>query len=210
MLYSSEARWFVSGTSFEDILRWFISGTDCSPKIVQEHEYLALNGCTSTGVKLREGRFEIKALRAVPHPFTLEESITGIVEEWVKWSFASGELHKLSDSLHESGSWLKVSKERFLRRYTPQAGGLVEISATERTFGDVGCNIEVTAVEVDGKPGLWTTCAFEAFGPISITGRILSQALHQFFQERGPIPGVPLTENQSFGYPTWLSSITSP
>ena len=210
MLYSSEARWFVSGDSFSNILRWFRSGTACSPGVLQEHEYLALNGCASTGVKLREGRFEIKALRGGPHPFVLKESITGIAEEWAKWSFTSEELHNLCGSLHESGPWLKVRKERFLRRYASQEGGLVEISEPEETLQDAGCNIEVTAVEVDVKPELWVTCGFEAFGSMTATGRILSQALRQFFQERGPIPGVPLTENQSYCYPAWLSKLTSP
>jgi hypothetical protein len=146
-------------------------------------------------------------LQGVPRPFVLEESIAGIEEEWVKWSFASMDLHILYGSLRESGPWLKVRKERFMRRYAFQTGVLMETSGPEETVRDAGCNIEVTAVETDVKPGSWVTCAFEAFGPMNTGGQVLSQTLHQFFQERGPIPGVQLAEKQSFGYPAWISSL---
>ncbi|HVN94946.1 MAG TPA: hypothetical protein VMT62_00805 [Syntrophorhabdaceae bacterium] len=209
ILYSSEARWFVSYVSFKEILKWFGDGRDTGAGVVQEHEYLVLPDCTSTGIKLREGKLEVKALRGLPRVFALKGGIEGVAEEWVKWSVARGDWHERNSWLVDSGTWLKVRKERFIRRYTYGSGEFVEISGPKEALSNEGYNVEVTAIQADVKPADWVTIGFEAFGSATTMKEILSLALQRFFEELGQIVGVPLTQEQSFGYPRWLSKVVS-
>ncbi len=64
MFRSSEARWFISGSLPDEVLRWFKAGQALDSEGVQVQEYLVFPDCQSVGVKLREGRFEIKAILA--------------------------------------------------------------------------------------------------------------------------------------------------
>ena len=111
MLRSAEVRWFISGALPGEVLSWFKAGQAIDSEGVQVHEYLLFPDCQSVGVKLREGRLEIKAILATSHPLSLEPGIQGRPEEWVKWSFESEGLQTVDPALHQAGRWLKVYKE---------------------------------------------------------------------------------------------------
>ena len=86
MLRSAEARWFVEGSLPDEVLRGFKAGKVLESEGVQVHEYLVFPDCQSVGVKLREGRFEIKAILAPAQPLGPDLGIQGKTERWVKWS----------------------------------------------------------------------------------------------------------------------------
>lgn len=207
MLHTSEARWFIPERLPDAVLDWFRAGEAIDSEGVQVHEYLLFPDCDSVGVKLREGRFEIKAMRGPSQPLSLPFGIKGRTEQWVKWSFASEALQALDPALHQSGRWLKVRKERFLQRSSPERSRLMDITVMQDSLSLAGCNIEVTRIDVDADPRSWFSLGFEAFGPPALTARTLDGVLVAFFNEHGPVPGRTLNENESASYPAWLAKL---
>ena len=205
MLHTAETRWFFPETLPDSVLTWFRAGQALDSEGVQVHEYLMFPGCNSVGVKLREGRLEIKAMRGTSRPLNLDPGVHGRIEQWVKWSFAGDGLQALDAALHQAGRWMKVRKERFLRKFSAEGKSLVEVSARVKPLPAIGCNIELTRIEVDADPRFWFSLGFEAFGPSGVTVTILGDAIHLYFTERGLVPRIPLNECDSFGYPAWLA-----
>jgi hypothetical protein len=207
VLHTAETRWFIPETLPDRVLEWFRAGQPIDSEGVQVHEYLLFPDCESVGVKLRDGRFEIKAMRGLPQPLRPDLGIRGRIEQWVKWSFANQALQDLDEALHQSGRWFKVRKERFIRRFTPERGRLMEVTLRQPPFSLAGCIIEVTRIDADVDPQSWFSLGFEAFGPPALTTRLLDDALFAFFNEQGPVPGRTLTEDDSAGYPAWLAKL---
>ena len=211
MLRSAEVRWFISGALPGEVLSWFKAGQSLDSAGVQVHEYLLFPDCQSVGVKLREGRLEIKAILAAPQPLNLEPGIQGRTEEWVKWSFESEGLQTIDPALHQAGCWLKVYKERFLRTFSADGGNLVEVIARPgpelRSPLRMGCNIELTRIEAEVNPRFWFSLGFEAFGPSDLATKILPEAVHLFFQGHGGMPRISLGERDSLSYPAWLAKV---
>jgi hypothetical protein len=210
MLYSAEARWFIPERLPDIVLEWFKAGRPIDSEGEHVHEYLSFPGCECVGVKLRDGRLEIKAMRGSSEPLGPGLCVAGRKEQWVKWSLAGDALRTLDGPLHQSGQWLKVSKERFLRRFYPEQGGATELKAGQGPLLATGCNIEVCRVEVDAETRYWFTIGFEAFGPPQVITGILDNALVSFFKDNGPMPGRTLTGNESTGYPAWLLRLMKP
>ena len=137
--HSAEIRWFLPAQDRNDqLLDWFrlpdqeiVVETEAYVPLLgvahfvkQERErvdeYLLIPDCATVGVKQRQGRLEVKALVAGPHPFSQGE-VSGRVDQWVKWSFnPSDEIANLLEGeLNRSGPWRKVGKKRYaLARFT--------------------------------------------------------------------------------------------
>ncbi len=133
MLYSTEVRWFIPEHLPDEVLDWFKAGRVLNSEGMHVHEYLLFPDCEYVGVKLRDGRFEIKAMRGSSEPLNPNLSVAGRREQWIKWSLASNALQALDEPLHQSGQWLKVRKERFLRRFYPEQGRIMEAKGGWRT-----------------------------------------------------------------------------
>jgi hypothetical protein len=219
---SAEIRWFLSGQSQTDqLLAWFkLPGQDpvvetkyyvlqpeAAPFVKQEperhDEYLLMPDCATVGVKQRQGRLEIKALVAGPHPFARGE-VVGNVDQWVKWSFGpSNQIAKqLEGEFAQSGPWRTVDKNRYLQKYSFDSGSLVAVSPDSRP--DTGCNIELTVIDVKANVQSWLTFGFEAFGPSGRVVALLDQAVEDFFAAHGQ-PPLPLDGRDSLSYPAWLA-----
>jgi hypothetical protein len=205
-----EARWFNPGSLPDETLRWFKAGRPLDPEGTQIHEYLVLPDCASVGVKLREGRFEIKAILEPPQPLSPDLPVKGRTDRWVKWSLASEGLQTLDPALHRSDTWLAVTKERFLRRFSGDTGRLVEVMAPPGSFPGSGVNLELSRIGAAIKPRSWFSLAFEAFGPPAVVDQLLLDALRLFFKDHDPVPGMALEEANSLSYPAWLAKVVQP
>ena len=205
MLHTSEIRWFIAGILSKEIVNWFVAGHPMERATVQVHEYLLLPGCDTVGVKFREDRFEIKANLGVSRPLSLPTGIQGRSERWIKWSLPTKGLPMFGQTLHQSGPWLKVRKERNQRIFSAETGRLQEVSADSLPV--TGCNIELTSIEVGADPPSWFTLGSEAYGAPSVTAGILDEGVSSFFEAQGPPPGLNLIETNSMSYPTWLLNL---
>lgn len=203
MLPTAEVRWFYPGAAPLEIVTWFGQGE--RPPETQPPRtdyYLRLGDTDSLGIKLREGKLEIKQRQQSSATVRFGGQVAGRVALWRKWSFplaASG--GDPAALLAQSGSWLAVHKARRVRQYelTPSR----EVRPVPATlFPAQGCGLELTAIRVEG--GRWWSLAFEAFGDEGhLRQNLLLVGKHVLAR---PL-ALALEAQHSFSYPRWLRLI---
>ncbi len=213
MFLSAEVRWFWRDACPAEVRAWFHGGP--TPPAIppggdesgRVDRYLHAKGNTEIGIKVRgarEGRpddVEIKGLVAVVSPpdppagdvaFPLDR-----IEIWCKW--------KAPQVVAENG--ILTRKRRWMRRYMVAATDVEElpVDANEETrlTPAAGCNLELTQVDVDGRPVSWWTLGFEAFGGLWSAPDALA-ATFAFLQANGRLP--PLW-GERLSYPEWLDRL---
>ncbi len=77
-----ELRWLFGGASPRDMRAWF--GAADAPEERVDH-YLLLPAAHELGIKLRDGRFEVKGRVGPPEPVELGGA-SGVIEGFAKWS----------------------------------------------------------------------------------------------------------------------------
>jgi len=223
MFYSAETRWFFEGTLPESVTAWFDSSLTARREPNRTDEYLLLPGCTTTGVKLREERLEVKAQIHPPERVAYDHTVSGTRDAWVKWSRPIGEGGALRNiRTAENDRWAFVQKTRSLRVLSLDSGPPLEIIDPATRLAN-GCQLELSTVRaavgrLDSPPspndwdsaGEWWSLSLEAFAPWHCDG------IHRFFEnlEAGArylfnnAPPVRLTNKASCSYPAWLQQFT--
>ncbi len=204
MFPSMEVRWFYQGTVLVEVAKWFHSGTSqAEEQPFRVDYYLCLEESDGLGIKLREGRLEVKRRQRQHEIRRFCEQAAGVVEHWRKWSFelSMGE-GELSDSLLPASSWMGVQKERQLRKYRVEGDDrLVPVPA--EAYPERGCSVELSSLCVEGQD--WWSLCFEAFGDESSLRQTLLLVVEEVLVcERMPFP---LDAKASYGYPRWLASL---
>jgi len=222
MYASGEIRWFLPGEPPAPLSDWIARSDLGCEEAERVDEYLFLPGCEATGVKLREGRFEIKARTAEPVPVSFGESISGLRDAWVKWSrFAPDEaaLHALV--VDPADDWIFVAKRRLLRKFSIDGAGLREVDAAAVLPPPRGCQFEMSVVRaVPGKlddraaacRGLqsaspWWSLSLENFGAGAPRLDDVGTAAEFLFARVDPGR---LERSDSLSYPAWLNSQHAP
>jgi hypothetical protein len=218
-LHTAEVRWFFPldpSPNVEppprppaSVLAWFQDGLDNLewPPQPRTDRYLLLPGCTTTGVKLREGRLEVKALCGPSDPVTLPHNMTGLADKWVKWSYGGPAAAPLTAVLgRETAGWLAVTKWRLLRAFTITEAGVTEVTENEPVTAEN--TVELTAVQtaVQAHSQSWWTLGLEAGGDPEKLEENFQQLADYFFGRTKP-PLV-LDKRHSCAYPAWIESIT--
>jgi hypothetical protein len=200
MFPTVEVRWFYRGHVPLEVEAWFHQGAGKVERhAAREDHYLRLRDTYALGIKLRQGRIEVKRRVRRPGVVRFHESVTGIVEHWRKWSFQLAEPDRALSSLSvPTTSWIPVRKERMLRTYRLTIDNhVVPASASEALRQ--GCEMELTRVHAAEQD--WWTLAFEAFGEESVLQEQLELvARHVFAADEPPS----FNASQSRGYADWL------
>lgn len=197
-----EVRWFMPGPAPAEVSDWFHRE---QPKSFAEPErvdsYLRISDTDSLGIKLRQGRIEVKQRTRQLGLVQLHRQAKGLVEQWRKWSFSLvGAGYDLSQQPEPAGAWLAVKKERLLRTYRLTANWQVAPAALDAS--GPGCDMELAQVTV-GEKVYWSLC-FEAFGEeAKLEQNLLLVASHVLETTRPPR----LPAERSFGYPRWLQEL---
>lgn len=161
MLPSVEARWFISGPLPEKLRTWFEQGMlVAAERKIRTDRYLSLPGVASIGVKLREGKFEVKRRDADFGLTPIGSRAIGRLGLWRKWSFT------IADKGGEEGPdthWLSIEKTRLLRKYILENGAVTSVDPA-KIFSEFGCTVELTTLKVRDVD--WWSFGFEAFGPM--------------------------------------------
>jgi hypothetical protein len=203
MLPTMEVRWFSTGVIPSSVQEWFQRGEgDPEEQPRRVDYYLRPADGDSLGIKLREGRLEVKRLRGQLGIVRFHERVAGLVEQWCKWSFGlPSDGSALASPAVPSPSWIGVTKERRLYRYR-LAGDrqVVAVSATD--YVGPGCDLELTSVGVEGQA--WWSLGFEARGDESSIQGILFLVAQQVLAANEP-PN--LTARDSYSYPRWLKLV---
>ena len=159
MLPTVEARWFMTGRPTEEARRWFERRGPVTKIKPRTDSYLCLPGMTSIGIKLREGKFEVKRRDIDFGLAPLGSRVTGRLGLWRKWSFTVAGTER-TDAPDDG--WISIKKERRVRKYAiNDITGLTAVHP--ESFPERGCSVELT--ELKARDVEWWSVGFEAFGP---------------------------------------------
>jgi hypothetical protein len=201
---STEVRWFCSGLMPQRALSWFSRvGQQPQEQPSRIDYYLDLGDYDSLGIKLREGRIEIKQREAWQGTVQLGPQFVGVMEQWRKWSWALAEPDAgLASDWISTASWIGVEKKRWLLRY--QACREEEITpAPDGEAVEQGCQVELAQVQAQGQVG-WSL-SFESYGGESAGRETLLLVAARLFS--GESIDLPLSADTSYGYPKWLAML---
>ena len=194
-------RWFIRGSIPEEVREWFARG---DPAPIHEpprvDHYLCIQKSNALGIKLREGRIEIKQRLHQYGNIRFHRRVTGAIEHWRKWSMplaTTGE--SLAEILVPKSSWIGVRKARMLRCYRCAADG--QVIASPGGYVDRGCHMELTGVQAGDR--VWWTLAFEAYGTEPSLRASLASTMG-YVLERDGAP-ISLDARDSYGYARWLA-----
>lgn len=192
LFHTDEVRWFFSGQVPPDVAEWFAGR--CDPVLQPERTDLYLTGLDeSVGIKLREGRLEVKQRRGAGEAVRFGGGVEGLAEGWTKWGFGLAE----ADAPRMDGDWLPVTKTRWLRFF--EVSGEGDVTSLPR-YPNRGGGLELTEVSVPSGE-VWWTIGVEVLGPDEYR-RGDMDALVAWLMAASDGPELPLESSMS--YPGWM------
>jgi hypothetical protein len=198
MFPTVEVRWFNKGVVTPRVLNWFQQDKGKIEKQPARIDYyLRVADGGSLGIKLREGRIEIKQRYHQEGVVRFHERVAGQVEHWHKWSFELAERSKVGMAIPAS-SWVEVEKKRIIQRYRITNQGNTEVVSV-RAYCDWGCDLELTSINVEGEQ--WWSLGFESFGDETAIRAGLILVVRKVLAAEEP-PA--FNAEDSYGYPKWL------
>jgi len=195
---TAEVRWFVEGRIPDDLLVWFAEGfplLEAQPPRVDV--YLPIPSDDGVGIKLREGRIEIKQRYGSLGPMIFSHGVAGIPELWRKWTF--GPVMPGENGLD---GWVGVQKIRLVRNYSVGADGEKPVPIPHTRSPERGCSVELTEATANGQ--VWWTMGFEATGSEAQLAPTLECVVGQML---AGCDRLWLDLDRSYGYPRWLAKI---
>lgn len=198
---TAEIRWFQLGSSPGIIRKWLRN----QKGIYEEQEtrtdvYLILKNNPALGIKLREGRMEIKKRLSVGSTVR-SHNLAGTSEVWKKWSAKTEESNSAGNLLfEEEDHWIHIRKKRYLQKYEITSGGEL-IPYPESGFPNSGLAVEIADLVINDQQ--WWTFGLESFGNPDQVKNDLESFLPQLVRD---LPCTHCHTNNSFSYPQWISS----
>lgn len=210
-----EVRWFFEGAlreSAPEVEKWFLAEPPHpawrTPQPMRWPEkwrtdcYFLVPGARDIGIKLREGRFEIKARVSDFGIWPFGARNAGRTERWMKWSYALGEPFKAGGK-----GWppavsvgVGIEKQRIVRRLNLDYGDLFEIAREDAAGAYVDCELARIRTR-----GLWAethwSLAFEASPYRSDLHAPFARVLGDILETW---PRDSLIADRSMSYPAWL------
>jgi hypothetical protein len=199
MFPTVEVRWFYKGVMPDDIMSKILpKEQELTEQPLRKDHYYCDTSSSMVGIKIREGRIEIKSCSNDYGNVKFNKQIEGRVEHWQKWSFNIEETDlNYRDVLEAASSWIGVTKERKLCRYRICDNRLSILSENE--YSEMVCHFELTNIIIRGAD--WWSLAFEAYGEgSSLFDNLVRTVKHVFSDVDLPLFKV----NDSFSYPKWL------
>ncbi|NJO39861.1 MAG: hypothetical protein HC769_22955 [Cyanobacteria bacterium CRU_2_1] len=198
-----EVRWFLRGAIPDSIREWFLRES-IAPSDPESREdwYVALPNCADVGIKLRQGKIEIKKRMSHRGVQKLSKRSKGRVEKWVKWSFETNSKNQeLPDILTPETAWIAVKKTRQQQVYEVATNG--DVRAIESgTQVKQGCSLEIAELFIQDQD--WFSLGFEAFGQDDTVEKSLERVTDRVLKR---FDFFPLKARYSLSYPKWLKMI---
>jgi hypothetical protein len=194
-----EVRWFWQGQSPAEIEQYFAQGL---VPTVEEREdwYLQLPGQDTLGIKLREGKVEIKKRVGDRGIYQFSEQVSGQVEEWIKWSFSSDVEPTLFLQSEFQQEWTEIKKKRQQKTYQILNQKIIEVIESDALAQ--GCNLELATLQIQNQT--WYSLGFEAFGKYDRLQETFDQVVHHILKNS---QFSTLQVRNSYSYPGWMSEL---
>lgn len=208
MFHSTEIRWFAEGSPEPVVEDWFRQSDLLSAEVPRTDSYLLLPGCTTTGIKFREGTLEVKAQTSRPEPVQYDNGISGYKASWVKWS-SDVPVAELTRSQPGEETWVQVEKTRLLRIFALASGAPKETPQGE-FFDGPGCQVETARIRVIldtsdwNRASVWWSMCLEAFGD---RGEVLPTLDFMASQPSLAELAGALPQDASMSFPDWLARL---
>ncbi len=216
---TQEVRWFFGGRADQHaaLLRWFETSrpfprtAHVGPLTWQARQgdqpdiYLLIPASDDMGIKWREGQLQIKGRTSSLGQQVFCGRHAGMVERWLKWSYASlPESYQRLFTRGEGGDLLvcAVWKQRMLRQIRLE---LAEDEAVEVDAASViarGVTVELAEIEVAGRP--YCSLAFEAFPDDVVMTSAFAPVVARMLDA---LTEIELRASQSYSYPAWLNNL---
>ncbi len=201
MFDTTEIRWFLKGRIPFKVGEWF---ENCPGEWHAQPQrtdyYYRLREGKSLGIKIRQGRIELKERTSSPEIVHIQRNVIGVIEDWRKWGLELSEELDVENWQHFSGrSWLPVKKSRRLRMY-----GLASDStliSQEFIQGSV-CQVELTSVFVQNS--MWWSLGLESSGVQANRKETFLDVANELLRN---VEGFRLLKDDSMSYPEWLRAI---
>jgi len=195
-----EVRWFVNGSPSDDVVDW-IQSLGAEAESARTDLYLVSDD-PAMNVKLREGKVQTKHRIGDRTPVHFGDTVRGIQERWVKWSFPTAEQHHDLFDEDPTGLWVPVHKQRLRLELSPteqskMLSRLIEPDPAE-------AKIELTEVRSRGHR-TWTICMEAEGQPDALPGTLQQMGNYLFSQNSPPS----LSRDHSFGYARWIQELDS-
>lgn len=212
MYKTVEVRWFREGSLPAEVKSWFAV---CPGKAdgweSRVDSYLSLNS-GNIGIKLREGRLEIKQRSQKIGYLQFNKRMAGLVERWWKIGTDLSQLPTKDEPLfNDLSGWKAVRKERNLKLYRSEDFGTdnTRLSPGDRPSIrendlELGCTLEIAGIHFMGQD--WWSLAFEAFGEPGAAYSLLLNVIKPLtYNQQSP----KLKTSESYSYPRWLAILAS-
>jgi len=192
---SLELRWFFEGPLPDKVEEW-LHKKEFEKETLRTDTYL-LFPSSELGVKIREGKLEIKYLVTAEEFHSEDSRISGRTEMWRKSSLplkdpSTNHLQVIK------GPQITVEKERYRRLYGINPSTKIVIPSNKKVAQ--GIIVEVTKLTIDGIQ--WWTIALDALGENQ--KECLQLGVKSVLNDyQGPKP----KKEKSYSYPKWLSII---
>jgi hypothetical protein len=195
-----EVRWFVNGTPPAPVVDW-IQSLGAEAETTRTDLYLVSDD-PGMNVKLREGKVQTKTRIGDRTPISFGETVDGIQERWVKWSFPTVEQHHDLFDDDPTGLWVPVHKERIRLEIEPDEQDELLDHMIEPDPAEA--KIELTKVRAEDHQS-WTICMEAEGRPEALPGTLQQMGNHLFGEGTPP----ELTREASFGYSRWIQTLRS-
>jgi len=200
MLKTTEVRWFQKSTTWPDVEAWFKMGAmDATIEPFRVDYYLSMPFEEELGIKVRDGKLEIKRRVHDDGVHSFSDRVSGYVSTWRKWSFPLVNSEEFLESTKEP--WIKIGKDRTVRKFQAIEHDQIE-EVHPRSLAIRGCILEFTRL-TDMRDSFWCSIGIEAFGDFaeSKENNVKSFLAKLIKETRCPILPVEI----SMDYPSWLS-----
>ena len=198
MQLTAELRWFYHGTLPQETSQWFQQdqlGKYLTPPEEREDVYLYLPECEYMGIKLRQGRLEVKWRKAELGVVGFGR-VEGKAEKWCKW-LCEDPTADFQPADVVGKSWVSVKKVRSQRQYQVSNESITAVPVSESI--KQGCTVELTELSINSNA--WWSLAFEAFGEDDHLMEHLQAVSGWVFKSYRESK---LQAEDSYAYPTWL------
>jgi hypothetical protein len=202
MFPTTEIRWFFKGEIPESVAKAYNKSSNILPYYAKRVDhYLGMPENHTMGIKLREGKIELKHLTQWIGKGKFGATISGYMNDWRKWSLALAE-HPQYLSSPWKDWWIALQKERSLRLFTlNEQNGPMEISMLQNV--GLGCEWELCQIYAGKTKDPWWTIALEAFGAEPNRHYLLENTINKIL----PFLSQEAVVSCSFSYPEWLQRI---